>query len=189
MGGAPDSLRWRAPPGSGENWAHLVAVHPLPRGDMPVMTQVGIVCAYAYLLAGSAAAEFFHSGSPANIAASTDCAIRELAWEYGKKLRPDRGDFSTLFDALQLGACNISSPTSRELDEWRPLDEPLEDHLVLLVASDTEQQGPAGHFQTLEDAVAASRQLRKIKGEPITIALRAGTHYFARTLQAPRSWC
>ena len=46
-----------------------------------------------------------HSGTPGGVPPSADCAIRKFAWEYGKSLQPSRGDFKSLFDALQLGAC------------------------------------------------------------------------------------
>ena len=29
-----------------------------------------------------------HGGSPADVPLETDCAIREFAWEYGRKLQP-----------------------------------------------------------------------------------------------------
>ena len=67
-----------------------------------------------------------HSGTPSNVPNSTDCALRALAWDQGKKLLPERGVFKSLFDALQLGSC----PNNMEedevwtepsgMDEWRP---------------------------------------------------------------------
>ena len=38
-----------------------------------------------------------------------DCKARAAAWEYGKYLLPDRGDFRTLFEALQL---QVSCPAA-----------------------------------------------------------------------------
>ena len=46
-------------------------------------------------------------GVPEGIPEDSDCLFRSLAWEYGKELLPERGDFRTLFDALQL---HVSCP-------------------------------------------------------------------------------
>ena len=54
---------------------------------------------------GGGGASFVHSGTPAGVPPDSDCAIRNLAYEYGKKLMPERGDFKSLFDALQLEVC------------------------------------------------------------------------------------
>ena len=49
------------------------------------------------------------SSSPTNIDPKLDCGIKELAWDYAKKLLPWQGDFISAYDALQLGACpNVS---------------------------------------------------------------------------------
>ena len=64
-----------------------------------------------------------HSGTPPDVPASADCAIRNTAWQFGKGLMPQRGTFKTLYDALQLGACN-TVPLAEELDVWAPTREP-----------------------------------------------------------------
>ena len=46
--------------------------------------------------------------SPVNVDPDLDCAIKELAWSYAKKLQPQRGTFKSVFDALQLQKCNKS---------------------------------------------------------------------------------
>ena len=38
-----------------------------------------------------------HSGTPAGVPEKADCAIRQLAWEYGRKLQPTRGAFKDLY--------------------------------------------------------------------------------------------
>ena len=120
-----------------------------------------------------------HSGTPGGIPASTDCAVRKLAWEYGQKLQPSRGGFRTLYDALQLGACNVTAPG--ELDEWGPLAEPLPagQHVLCVDPSANADDAPGGTYATLTSAVAASRGLRK----PLTIALRAGIHHLPHTVE------
>jgi hypothetical protein len=124
------------------------------------------------------------SGTPSGVPAATDCAIRQLAWEYGRKLQPARGGFQTLYDALQLGACNVTRPpAAAELDEiFAPLAEPIprvSGQRVLFVDTAAHaDDGAAGTYATLAGAVAASRGLPK----PLTIALRAGTHHLPRTV-------
>ena len=66
------------------------------------------------LARGPTTHQLVHSGTPAGIDPSTDCAIRKLAWRYGKRLKPSRGGFRPLFDALQVsrpavlyGLCGI----------------------------------------------------------------------------------
>mmetsp|Transcript_13516 Transcript_13516/g.34497 ORF Transcript_13516/g.34497 Transcript_13516/m.34497 type:complete len:957 (-) Transcript_13516:26-2896(-) len=51
-----------------------------------------------------------NSGTPYRVPISTDCALRQLAWEEGKALLPQQGDFPSLFDALQLGVCGLARP-------------------------------------------------------------------------------
>ena len=124
-----------------------------------------------------------NSGTPRDVLQSTDCAIRTLAWEYGQKLQPSRGGFRTLYDALQLGACNVTAPPPVELgDEWAPMADPIPDgQRVLFVdpaAASSADDGADGTYATLTSAVAASRSLPK----PLTIALRTGTHHLPHTV-------
>ena len=44
-------------------------------------------------------------GTPPGVPPEFDCAMRSLAWKYGKKKLPERGDFKTLFESLQLQVC------------------------------------------------------------------------------------
>jgi hypothetical protein len=64
-----------------------------------------------------------HSGTPQGVPPQSDCAIRQFAWEYGRRLQPGRGEFKSLFDALQLGGCGgsgvvVTTPT--QPDSWQP---------------------------------------------------------------------
>jgi hypothetical protein len=136
--------------------------------------------------AASALGALVHSGTPADVPPSFDCAIRSAAWQYGKKLLPERGQFSTLFDALQLGACpGLSRPAER--DTWSQRDDPLPtDQPVLFVstatATGTVAESQQHTYKTVHEAVEASRRLRA-RGAPATIALRQGVHYVGETLQ------
>ena len=53
----------------------------------------------------------FHGGTPGGVPLETDCALRQSAYEYGKKLQPWFGEFQSLFNALQLGNCNSKRGT------------------------------------------------------------------------------
>ena len=124
-----------------------------------------------------------YPGTPPGVPPSFDCAIRHAAWQYGKSLIPARGDFGTLYDALQLGACpglHDQKPAMR--DAMKPIDLPLPtDQRVLVV--DQSRAPAANSFSTVHAAVEASRVLRRVKGERLTIALREGVHHFTETLQ------
>ena len=147
-------------------------------------------------------------GVPASVPAEYDCAIRRAAWAYGRRTLPailQRGSFNSLFDALQLQACDEHRPAQDRHaggDDFAPVPDALPtDQPVLLVEPELASLRPAQQaspnaeisrqerertFATLHDAVAASRQLRRTRGlaagAPVTIALRGGTHFLRRTL-------
>jgi hypothetical protein len=70
-------------------------------------------------LAAPAASLGLYNGTPAGVPTSFDCKARDLAWQYGKMLAPQRGEFKSLFDALQLGGCSMPNPPTVE-DAWAP---------------------------------------------------------------------
>ena len=53
------------------------------------------------------------TGKPPGVNQSFDCAVRELAYAYAQSLRPDKGDFTTVHDALQLSRCNVTLADGR----------------------------------------------------------------------------
>ena len=53
---------------------------------------------------------FINSGTPSNIKSSFDCAVRYYAYEYGQEIQQRHDTFVSLFDALQLQACNYTRP-------------------------------------------------------------------------------
>ena len=95
--------------------------------------------------------------------------------EFGKATLPARGDFKTLYDALQLQHCNVSAPRPTQLDAWTPPTFATPAAGALFVAPDAPSGGDgskAKPFGTLAAAVAAAA------GRPrATILLRAGTHH------------
>jgi hypothetical protein len=54
-------------------------------------------------------------GTPPNVPPEFDCAMRTLAWEYGKKKLPERGEFRTLFESLQLQVAALESKSTRTI--------------------------------------------------------------------------
>ena len=131
----------------------------------------------------AAMATMVYPGTPPGVPPSFDCAVRKAAWEYGKTLLPARGSFATLFDALQLGSCSgMQDVAPTTLDALSPVATPLPtDQRVLFV--NPRGDASATSFKTLPEAVEASRALRRVKGERVTIALRNGVHHLATTLQ------
>ena len=55
----------------------------------------------AALLLAPGPAVALYNGTPAGVPTSFDCKARELAWQYGKQLPPQRGSFKSLFDGPQ----------------------------------------------------------------------------------------
>jgi hypothetical protein len=135
---------------------------------------------YTYLLAIGAllaitAADFHNSGTPKSIPAAFDCAVRVAAWKHGKTLLPGRGDFTTLFDAMQLeNGCGLVRPSTE--DEWTPptySTPPGSTFVDSSNGSDTKGNGEAeSPFASLSRAVEAV-----LKTGSKTIVLRAGTYY------------
>eukprot|EP01065_Artemidia_motanka_P030302 TRINITY_DN3630_c3_g1_i1.p1 TRINITY_DN3630_c3_g1~~TRINITY_DN3630_c3_g1_i1.p1 ORF type:complete len:967 (+),score=267.54 TRINITY_DN3630_c3_g1_i1:85-2901(+) len=127
------------------------------------------------------AAGMVHSGTPAGVPADTDCALRRFAHEYGRKLAPERGEFKSLFDALQLGACGDQPPA--EQDEWAPPTTPIPSgHSVVHASPGASPSGANGTaaapFPTLEAAVEHSRKVPR----PVAVVLHSGTYHLSRTV-------
>ena len=75
------------------------------------MHQVGA----AVLLVAAAAvgtADAMYNGTPTGVPTSFDCAVRELAWQYGKQLAPQRGHFKVLccllYTVVSRGRCCVA---------------------------------------------------------------------------------
>ena len=124
--------------------------------------------------AASANPPFVNPGTPSGIPPSYDCKVREHAWEYGKTTLPQRGDFKTLYDALQLQACGVEAPSGE--DVWVPPTYATPSSGVVIYVDAKASSGGDGSktspFSTLVDAVAAAAG----KGAA-TIVLYAGTYH------------
>ena len=124
--------------------------------------------------AASANPPFVNPGTPGGVPPSYDCKVREHAWEYGKTTLPQRGDFKTLYDALQLQACGVEAPSGE--DVWVPPTYATPSSGVVIYVDAKASSGGDGSktspFSTLVDAVAAAAG----KGAA-TIVLYAGTYH------------
>jgi hypothetical protein len=135
---------------------------------------------------------FVNSGTAGGTPHEFDCASRAYAWEYGKQLRPERGKFRSLFDALQLQACNITLPRGQdEHPEWRPptLSVPAGAAVfVVEAAAGGTTASVDGSYDSIAAALEAARQTASAR--PRYILLKGGVHYLRQTLRltAADSW-
>ena len=117
---------------------------------------------------------------------SFDCAVRRFAYEYGKQTLPRRGEFRTLFDALQLQACNMTAPATH--DTWTAPTFPTPSTGTTIFAdaahgSDANPGTLSRPVATLARAVALVRAAAPAKiGHGGTVLLRAGTYYLRDTI-------
>ena len=87
---------------------------------------------------------------------SFDCEVRKHAWEFAKATLPERGDFRTAYDALQLHACGVPAP--RTIDGYRVpnIPTPIGGKLIYVDAAAAASGGDGSQakpFRTLEAAV------------------------------------
>ena len=136
---------------------------------------------YAGLTAAPPA--FNHAGTPPGITHTFDCAARKAAYSFGQALLPGRGDFKSLFQALQLQACNMSTPAV--MDEYRPPTYGPPAGAALYVDPHGDDANPGTLERPLRSiAAAVARSAGKASG-PLgaTILLRGGTHYTPETVE------
>ena len=112
------------------------------------------------------------AGTPPQVPPSFDCGVRRAAWEYGKETLPSRGEFRTLFDALQLEECGENPPTTH--DEWSPPTFATPPGAIFVDASASAGgDGSKLHpFSSLASAVEAANGK-----SGATIVLRTGTYH------------
>ena len=134
---------------------------------------VSVAAAYAQAPNVKPSGNMTHSGSPTyGVPPTFDCKARFAAWEYGKHLLPKRGDFRTLFEALQLHDCNLETP--KEMDVFTPERFPTPFDAVFADATkgeDGNKGTEAAPVKTIAKAVALAT------GANATVVLRAGTYH------------
>ena len=122
-------------------------------------------------------------GTPQNVPADVDCEVRKLAYEYGKHLLPERGSFRTLFEALQLSFCNLTTPT--EMDVYTPpilpTPHPANAYNIFVSAvdgNDAIADGSKGKpFATLHRALEVAKHRTNA-----TILVRGGSYHLKEPL-------
>jgi len=136
----------------------------------------------AALLAG---APGWYNGTPGAVPASFDCKVRAFALQYGQKLAPHRGQFKTLYDALQLHNCPDAGAPPTESDAWAP-PEPVypADGVRIYVDADRGDDAGTGEswdrpLRTMPAALAASRASRA----PSRHLIVRGSHYIHEALR------
>lgn len=128
---------------------------------------------------------------PNNVSPKLDCAIKELAWNYSKKLLPKRGNFLSVFDALQLQTnCNITRPelNVKTIDVKTRRSAPFIDRsssAVFVHPSKGLDENNGREERPVASLVAARnlcRQYRKLKNDHCTVYLMEGVHELKETL-------
>ncbi|XP_028405678.1 uncharacterized protein LOC114528250 [Dendronephthya gigantea] len=125
---------------------------------------------------------------PNNVSPKLDCAIKEFAWNYSKKLQPNRGNFLSVFDALQLQTnCNITRP-SKNIDVKTRRSTPfidLSSNVVFVHSTKGLDKNNGREERPVASLLAARnlcRQYRKVENDHCTIYLMEGVHELKETL-------
>merc|ERR1719174_205941 len=115
---------------------------------------------------------------------SFDCAMRKLAYKYGKQLIPRKGNFESLYYALDLNDPNCpgvmlnSSDHSSTPSATNPLPEGLKLFVHPISGNDANQGTMKSPFRTIQ---AALDRAALVDPTP-AVVLRGGVHYIADTL-------
>eukprot|EP01084_Bolivina_argentea_P098106 176351_1 len=131
---------------------------------------------------------FINSGTPSGVNISFDCAIREYAYNFGINLQPRHGSFVSLFDALQLQACNMTRPqlTQRKINNYSTTYDII-DNCIFYVdpingSDNNNGTTPSIAFSTIEKGISASRLARKSSNTKCILNLMSGTFYQKNTI-------
>jgi len=124
--------------------------------------------------------------SPNSVDPSLDCDLRNLAWDYAKKLLPQYGTFQTVYDALQLQTCNINPDSGKSYSfKGYRYHNYNEDNVEIFVDAENGNDSNTGDIlHPLKSIEAAIELYRGQKdGSPVTIYLRKGTYYLSETVE------
>ena len=125
--------------------------------------------------------------SPANVDPELDCYVKQLAWDYARKLQPWQGSFTSVYDALQLGECPIPTSKQENNDPHRfshrvhLSEKPLTLYVDATKGSDSNPGTLTQPVKTVIQAVKLSR-LQREAGQQGLIYLRAGTYFILETI-------
>ena len=116
-----------------------------------------------------------------------DCAIKELAWEFAKKLLPQQGAFQSAYDALQLEACNVSLSLGKRYEPRPFLHQPtlqadaVEVYVDVNGGDDSNPGTIDKPLKTLAQAVKLSR-FKAVPEQQKIIYMRSGVYFLTETI-------
>ncbi len=128
------------------------------------------------------------SSQPVGVNPVVDCSIRELAWEYSRKLLPQRGSFPEAYDALQLGTlCNVSLSSGRTFPIKPFLHQAREASMNSVELYVDSTHGNDNNPGTLEKPLKSLGMAVELygfeaSGKPGIIYLRSGTYFLSSTI-------
>lgn len=144
-------------------------------------------------------AHLINPGTPYGVTSGFDCAVRQYAYEYGQQIQSRHGSFVTLFDSLQLAACNYTRPqeTPRKIPNYKTSttkDDTVElnnnsctFYVDPIHGSDSNSgESPDNAFLSIETGIDATRK-RKMNSNNkspfgCTLNLMQGTFYLNATI-------
>lgn len=137
----------------------------------------------AWTLQGRGAQTFINAGTAGGTPHSFDCAARTFAWEFGKRQLGRRGAFRSLFDALQLQACNQTPPAA--WDVWRPPALPVPSNAAVFVVRASRPAAPRSDAPRPAEypSIAAALVAARSAPPPKYVLLRGGVHFLEAPLQ------
>lgn len=136
-----------------------------------------------FVAAGTCSAGWINSGTPPGVPEDYDCAVRIFTYNQGRALLPERGDFRTFFEALQLQNCNLTTPES--YDRWQPprLTSLARTSVFVSQQGDDSAKGSLDFpVKSVEKAVALAAEAAQASEEAVEIVLRAGTYHLKGTV-------
>jgi len=120
------------------------------------------------------------------IANTTDCKGRMLAYEYGLKLLPNRKPLVEVFDALELSiTCGVTRPTvTGKTQSVNPKtnSSSLNFHVHPTLGQDNGDGSPQRPFRTILRALQITRKV-DVQGVPKSIVLHKGLHILNETIE------
>ena len=124
------------------------------------------------------------TGKPPGATVGFDCAVRELAYDYARKLRPDKGTFREVHDALQLSTCGVAPAVLSDASAPAPDSSandstaPTEFFVSATNGSDTSRGTVESPFATIHRGIAACRASSGSGNVPCIVTLRGGGTFF-----------
>jgi hypothetical protein len=122
-----------------------------------------------------------HSNSSTNIKNSTDCHGRLLTYDFALTVIPALAPMREAFDSLELAGCGVTPPVGRTPRRATKRRAAVGSSVYVDAAAgnDANPGSLTEPVATVEKALVLSRSA---PSRPVTIVLRAGTHFLAKTV-------